>query len=77
MCREILTEGKVNIWRPDADELLAIRAGEWPYEKLIEFAETEDKAMAELYDASTLPRSPDHKRIDKLCIDVVEGMLKR
>ena len=77
MCREILTEGKVNIWRPDADELLAIRAGEWSYEKLIEFAETEDKAMAELYDASTLPRSPDHKRIDKLCIDVVEGMLKR
>jgi hypothetical protein len=76
MCREILTEGEVKVWRPDAEELLEIRAGKWSYEKLIEFAETEDKAMAELYDASTLPRSPDHKSIDKLCIDVVEGMLK-
>jgi predicted nucleotidyltransferase len=75
MCREILTEGQVNVWRPDAEELLAIRAGQWPYEQLIEFAETEDKSMAELYDASTLPRSPDHKSIDKLCIKVVEGML--
>ena len=76
MCREILTEGQVNVWRPDADELLAIRAGDWPYEKLIEFAETEDKNMAALYETSPLPRSPDHKKIDALCIDVVEGMLK-
>jgi len=45
--------------------------------ELIELAETEDKAMAALYDTSKLPRSPDHKSIDKLCIDVVEEMLKR
>jgi predicted nucleotidyltransferase len=72
MCREIMEEGKVLVYRPDAQELLAIRAGEWSYDKLVEFAESEDKAMAALYKTSPLPRSPDLKKLDALCIELTE-----
>lgn len=36
---EILTEGRVNVFRKDAKELLSIRRGEWSYEKILEEAE--------------------------------------
>jgi len=56
MCGEILDTGKVIVKRPDRDELLEIRNGAWPYEKLLEFAETEDRNMQDKYDRSTLPK---------------------
>jgi predicted nucleotidyltransferase len=43
MCKEILTEGKVIVHRPDAEELLAIRNGQWSYEKLLDYAQNMDK----------------------------------
>lgn len=76
MCREVLTTGKVIVKRPDREELLAIRNGAWPYEKLIEFAESEDKALQEVYQTSTaLPKTPDKDKLDKLCIKLVEKSL--
>lgn len=74
MCREILTLGRVIVKRPDRDELLAIRAGEWPYERLVEWAEREDRAMEDLYKSSTLPKCPDRAALDRLCITIVESM---
>lgn len=75
MCREILLTGKVVVKRPDYEELLSIRAGSWPYEKLIEWANNEDKAMNELYKTSTLRREPDRARLDALCVSIVEKMI--
>jgi len=75
MAREILVDGKVNIWREDAEEILAVRNGEWSYEKLVDFAESEDKEMQKLYNDSKLPNTPDQKKIDELCIEIVESML--
>lgn len=78
MCREILTDGKVIVKRPDREELLAIRNGAWSYEQLIEFAEKEDKSLNELYATSTaLPKSPDKNKIDELCIKLVESSLSK
>jgi predicted nucleotidyltransferase len=78
MCREVLTTGKVIVKRPDREELLAIRNGAWPYEKLIEFAESEDKALQEVYQTSTaLPKTPDKDKLDRLCIELVERSLSR
>jgi predicted nucleotidyltransferase len=74
MCREILIEGVVHVRRPDADELRAIRAGAWPYEQLIEWAEAEDRAMEALATASPLPKSPDIEALDALCVEIVEMM---
>lgn len=78
MCREVLTTGKVIVKRPDREELLYIRNGGWEYDKLIEFAEREDVALQEIYNNSdVLPKTPDHKYIDNLCIELVEKSLSK
>lgn len=72
MCREILTTGKVNVKRPDAKELLEIRAGAWTYATLMEWAEAQDKELNELYETSNvLPRSPNLQQLDLLCEGIV------
>jgi hypothetical protein len=78
MCREILTTGVVQVKRPDREELLAIRNGAWTYDQLIEFADREDKALAELYNTSTaLPKTPDKEKLDQLCIRLVQMALSK
>jgi len=70
---EIVTTGRVNVWRGDrdADELTAIRNGAWSYEQLCEWTE---QAQERLDDAPhTLPTKPDHEAIDALNIDLVEA----
>jgi hypothetical protein len=79
MGREILTTGQVNVWRGDrdADELLAIRAGAWSYDRLVDWADRQDAELTALYDAGTspLPQEPDRAAIDHLCIGLVEAAL--
>jgi uncharacterized protein len=78
MCREILTTGKVIVKRPDREELLAIRNGAWTYEQIVDFAEKEDQALQEIYQTCTiLPKVPDSKFIDQLCIELVEKSLSK
>lgn len=73
MCREILLTGKVIVKRPDREELLAIRNGAWTYDQLIDFANTQEKNLNELYLTSNiLPKSPDKETLDKLCIELIE-----
>lgn len=71
MCREILERGEVVVKRPDREELLAIRSGAWSYERLVEFAETEDAALDEVSRASSLPRAPDRAQLSALCTELV------
>ncbi len=75
MCREILETGRVLVKRPDAEELLAIRAGAWPLDQLIEWAEREDVALEEVAKSSPLPHGPDRPRLDALCVCIVERLL--
>jgi len=75
MCREILETGRVVVKRPDAEELLAIRAGAWPLDRLIEWAEREDVALDEVAKASPLPHGPDRVALDALCVRIVERSL--
>lgn len=72
MCREILTDGSVLVKRPDAEELKAIRAGGWSFDRLLEWSEEQEAQMQVLYDVSPLPKAPDMKRLNQLCQDVVE-----
>lgn len=76
MCREILTLGRVIVKRPDADELLSIRRGDWSFERIEEFFKTEDAAMDDLYKKSTLRRSPDRNVIEDLTVYIVEMSLE-
>jgi predicted nucleotidyltransferase len=76
MAREILETGTVHVYRPDAEELLAIRNGAWSYEKLTEWADEQEKALNELYKSSlALPMAPNRVKLDELCIELLEPFL--
>ncbi len=77
MGREILTTGRVNVWRGDIDrdELLAIRAGAWSYDALIAWADGVEAELDGLYATSPLPVEPDREAIDRLCVELVEAAL--
>ncbi len=78
MAREIIVDGKVNVRRTgiDADELKAIRFnGAWSYERLLEWAEVQDKELTELMKSSPLPKQPDREAIDKKCIELTHKYL--
>ena len=72
MCREILSGEGVKVRRPDAQELLAIRRGEWSYDQLISWAEKEDLEMQNLYETSTLPVTCDTEMLNDLCVKAHE-----
>lgn len=74
-CREILTTGDFQVKRPDAQELLDIRNGAWTYEQLVEWMETQDRELEELCKASTLPHTADLKKLEALCVEIVEELL--
>lgn len=85
MGREILETGKVHVWRGagvsdgpnDREELLAIRRGAWKYDDLVEWAETEDKALQTMYKQReyVVPGQPDRPALDKLTVDLVSEAL--
>lgn len=71
---EILLTGKVWVKRPDAEELLSIRAGAWSYEQLIEFATGMERSIEAASSLSSLPRAPDREALDRLCISLAQQM---
>lgn len=79
MAEEILTTGEVLVRRPDREELLAIRReGAWSYDELVGWAERKEKQLDELVnsDECVLPRGPNRKALDRMCIELVERSLK-
>jgi len=60
MGKEALEEGVLKVKRPDAAELLEIRAGAWTYEQCIAYAKEMDELIrGELYNTTKLPKKPD------------------
>ena len=72
MCREILVDGVVCVKRSDAKELLEIRNGAWSYDRLIKWADDQEKDLIEVAKTSSLPHSPDRKMLDDICIGVID-----
>lgn len=72
---EILEQHKVIVKRPDREELLRIRNGAWSYDQLLEEAEKLDARAAELYETSSLRKSPDRNLLDEHVIFIVERYL--
>lgn len=76
MGREILTQGKVIVRRPDAAELLEIRNGKWTYEQLIEHAEMIEKEIEAAYFTSPVQVRPNRNKLDELCQSIIERSLR-
>jgi hypothetical protein len=76
MAKELLLTGKMNVRRPDREELIYIRNGGWSYEQLIEFAEREEKEIDILYNTTNiLPKAPDINKLNAFCIRLIEKSL--
>lgn len=70
---EVVSTGEVRVLRPDREELLAIREGEWEKGRVMDHV---CGLMDELRSReSVLPVVPDLDRLDALCISIVEQTL--
>lgn len=74
---EFLNDGELQVMRPDNQELLAIKRGEWTIERVKAEAEHLFKRAEEAYDRSKLPVEPDYGKINNLCLEVVSEWFKR
>lgn len=76
-CRELLETGDLKVNRPDAEELKKIRMGEsfkdgtLTYDKLIEWAENEDKSLDGLVEQSKLPKVPNSEKVNDLVCELI------
>lgn len=70
MGEEVLSGKGVIVKRPDAKELLDIRAGKWDYEDLVAYAEEKDAYIrGELYKNTSLPKTPDLKLASEVLME--------
>lgn len=77
MGKEILDTGKVQVKRiHDRDELMAIKSGAWTYDQLIEYANKMELEVRESYKNSKLPNQANVKKLDELCMNIIESSLK-
>jgi len=77
MAKEILSTGNVIVRRPDAEELLEIRNGAWSFDKLMSWADSAEHELDIIYKSgnSPLPKRPNQKALDNLCISLIERAL--
>ena len=68
---EILIEGDLDLER-NREQLKSIRRGEWKQEQIIDYFETKEKSLEELYAKSTLPHSPNEERIKTILLECLE-----
>ena len=61
---EILETGKVNVFRPDAQELLAIKRGEYSKDEILRMAASLEERLNEAYDHTQLPDEPNRAKIE-------------
>lgn len=75
MSKEILDTGEVLVKRPDAQELLEIRAGKLSYEELLEWVDNQEKLIEFSFKNSSLPHSPNMPILDELFQNIIEQHL--
>ena len=68
---EFLIEGTMHVERADAPELLSIKRGEWPLEKVKAESERLFQLSQEAYVRSALPPEPDRDRAERLCVEMI------
>ena len=71
-CIEILEGKGVQVKRPDAEELVAIRNGLYTYDQWREEVRKLEDRATELLKTCTLPRKPDYRKASELCSSIVE-----
>lgn len=68
---EFLVEGKLNVLRPDAPELVAIKQCKWTLEQVKEEASRLFALARETYTRSTLPNEPNRAGAERLLANIL------
>ena len=67
---DILDGKGLVVKRPNREQLLKIRRGEYEYDNLVAEAEKKIKIMDELFDKSDLPTKVDEKFVHELLVQI-------
>ena len=70
---EALSTGELVVRRPDAEELLAIKRGEWSLEKVQHEAQRLFDECRDAKNTSPLPDEPDKEVVNSLCVEVIRA----
>ena len=70
MAYEILSEGKLQVRRPNRAFLLDIRKGRYDYDTLLQQAEAKVAQIEQAYIHSPLPEQPNQAAIEQVLIDI-------
>ena len=73
---EVLTIGELIVTRPDNNMLLEIKRGEWPLQKVLDYSDSLFRLMEEAFIKSTLQNRVDHRFVNSLCMEIMEGFEK-
>lgn len=68
---EFLNEGQLHVQREDASQLLEIKKGEWPLDKIIEESNRLFRLAEQSYINCKLPNHPDYKKINSLSVGII------
>lgn len=76
-CEKIFTTQTLQIHVENRDELLDIKAGNWPYEAMIQKAETLIESIEYHHSTSLLPDSPDLEKTTEILIKIREKLYNK
>lgn len=75
-CLELIETGKLNVFRPNRDELMEIRQGLWSFDKFHENVLANEEKLTKAYqNCKILPHGPDIDFLDDLCQEIVKEQL--
>ncbi len=74
VAEEILTQGRLNVKRFNREELLSIKAGDRPYNKLLEMADSLMTRIEAAFYNSPLPEVPDKEKAELALIQMRETL---
>jgi RNA repair pathway DNA polymerase beta family protein len=75
MCKEFMATGEMVVFRPDAQELLDIKVGRWPLERVKRLATELFEECRAARDASTLPEEPRREEAQQLTVEILREHL--
>jgi uncharacterized protein len=76
VAEEILREGQLNVRRPNREELLSIKSGNFQYEQLLEMAEQLMQKIETAYTLSKLQDAPDRDKVEKLLVEMRDELYR-
>jgi predicted nucleotidyltransferase len=69
--KELLLEGNITFPLPKADDILAVKNGEYTYEQIEEIVKDLDRNFDLWYNESPLPKSPDRNKLTELYFKIL------